>query len=183
MNASPILTPQRSRASSSVFASATVRLIGFSHNTCFPASAALIDHGTCKWFGNGLQIASISPSAKSSSYDPYVFSIPSFAAASSAFFKFLDAIAAISLHSPFCIPGITFLVAIDAAPSTPHFTLPCFTARPPSAHSPLLSRRATPSNSASRFRSTLLARVRNKQARNLLPSEQSSSTHPTIDPP
>src|SRR5260370_34681464 len=28
------------------------------------------------------------------------------------------------LHFPFCIAGITFLTAIDAAPSTPHFTLP-----------------------------------------------------------
>src|SRR5260221_7425394 len=70
-------------------------------------------------------------SANISSYDPYAFGIASFFAASLALFKSLDAIAAISLHSPFCIPGITFLVAIDAAPSTPHFTLPCFTARPP----------------------------------------------------
>src|SRR5947207_14750862 len=54
----------------------------------------------------------------------------SFFAASFAFFRSRDAIAAISLHSPFCIPGITFFVAIDATPSTPHFTLSCFTILP-----------------------------------------------------
>ena len=54
MNASPIFTPVRSRTASSVFASATDKLSGFSHRTCFPASAALIDHGTCKWFGSGM---------------------------------------------------------------------------------------------------------------------------------
>src|SRR5882762_4165472 len=41
-----------------------------------------------------------------------------------------EAIAAISLQSPFCMPGMTFLTAMDATPSTPHFTLPCFTAPP-----------------------------------------------------
>jgi hypothetical protein len=28
--------------------------IGFSHSTCFPASAARIVHGTCRWLGSGL---------------------------------------------------------------------------------------------------------------------------------
>lgn len=42
MNASQIFTPVRARTSSRVFASATVRPIGFSQSTCFPASAALI---------------------------------------------------------------------------------------------------------------------------------------------
>ena len=42
MNASPIFTPVRARTASSVSASATVRLIGFSHSTCLPASAALM---------------------------------------------------------------------------------------------------------------------------------------------
>src|SRR5690349_1948500 len=73
--------------------------------------------------------------------------MPSFFAVSFAFFKSREAIAAISLHSPFCIPGITFLVAIDAAPSTPHFTFPKL-ATFPSASVPLLSRRAAPSNSS-----------------------------------
>src|SRR5713226_2928313 len=41
-----------------------------------------------------------------------------------------EAIAAISLQSPFCMPGMTFFTAMDATPSTPHFTLPCFTAPP-----------------------------------------------------
>ena len=36
MKASPILTPVRSRTASSFLASATVRLIGFSHSTCLP---------------------------------------------------------------------------------------------------------------------------------------------------
>ena len=54
MNASPITTPVRSRTSSSWRASAAVRPIGFSHSTCLPASAARIDHGTCRWFGSGL---------------------------------------------------------------------------------------------------------------------------------
>src|SRR6266403_4649080 len=73
--------------------------------------------------------------------------MPSFFAASFAFFKSREAIAAISLHSPFCIPGITFFVAIDAAPRTPHFTFPKF-ATFPSVSMPLLSRRAAPSNSS-----------------------------------
>src|SRR4029077_14006141 len=41
---------------------------------------------------------------------------------SSAFCLSRDAIAATSLHSPFCIPGITLRTAIDAAPNIPHFT-------------------------------------------------------------
>src|SRR6266403_3245017 len=69
--------------------------------------------------------------------------MPSFFAASFAFFKSREAIAAISLHSPFCIPGITFFVAIDAAPRTPHFTFPKF-ATFPSASMPLLSLRGGP---------------------------------------
>ena len=35
-------------------ASAASSAIGFSHSTCLPASAALIDQGTCRWFGSGL---------------------------------------------------------------------------------------------------------------------------------
>src|ERR1700682_4529867 len=46
--------------------------------------------------------------------------------ASRARLRSREAIAAISLHSPFCIPGITLRIAMDAAPSTPHLTLPCF---------------------------------------------------------
>src|SRR5216684_3010292 len=48
--------------------------------------------------------------------------MPSLCAASSAFFKSREAIAVISLHAPFCIPGITLRTAIDAAPRIPHFT-------------------------------------------------------------
>src|SRR5690242_2200772 len=38
--------------------------------------------------------------------------------------------AAISLHSPFCIAGITFLTAIPATPSTPHLTFCSLILRP-----------------------------------------------------
>src|SRR5260221_8415171 len=48
--------------------------------------------------------------------------MPNSFAAASAFFKSRDAIAVISLSALFCIPGITLRVAIDATPSTPHFT-------------------------------------------------------------
>src|SRR5712664_3867737 len=51
-------------------------------------------------------------------------------AAFSALFKSLEAIAVISLQAPFCIPGMTFLTAMPATPSTPHFTLPWFTDPP-----------------------------------------------------
>ncbi len=54
MNASPITTPVRSRAASSVRASSALSATGFSQRTCLPASAARIDHGTCRWFGSGL---------------------------------------------------------------------------------------------------------------------------------
>ena len=48
--------------------------------------------------------------------------MPSCSPAVFALAKSRDAIAVISLHWPFCIPGITFRVAMDATPSTPHFT-------------------------------------------------------------
>ena len=64
----------------------------------------------------------MSGSARSSSYDPYGFEIPSFAAAEVARSKSLDAIATTCEHSPRCIAGITFLIAISAAPRTPHRT-------------------------------------------------------------
>src|SRR5260370_14118874 len=51
-------------------------------------------------------------------------------AAYSAFRASRGAMAAISLQAPFCIPWFTFLTAIPATPSTPHFTLPGFTAPP-----------------------------------------------------
>src|SRR5258707_9692032 len=51
-------------------------------------------------------------------------------AACSALFKSLEAIAVISLQARFCIPGMTFLTAMPATPSTPHFTLPWFTDPP-----------------------------------------------------
>src|SRR2546430_10483368 len=47
----------------------------------------------------------------------------------STLFPYTTLFRSISLHSPFCIPGITFFIAIDATPSTPHFTLSCFTIR------------------------------------------------------
>src|SRR5260370_35056754 len=56
--------------------------------------------------------------------------MPSDLAASAVFRAPREARAAISLQAPFCIPGITFLTAIPATPSTPHFTLPGFTAPP-----------------------------------------------------
>src|SRR5215467_1392025 len=49
--------------------------------------------------------------------------MPSARAACSAFSRSRDAIAVTSLHSPFCMAGITFLMAILATPSTPHRTL------------------------------------------------------------
>src|SRR6266404_5057478 len=48
--------------------------------------------------------------------------MPSFRAASSAFFLSREAIAVISLCAPFCIPGITLRTAMEAAPRIPHFT-------------------------------------------------------------
>src|SRR5215831_16803372 len=48
--------------------------------------------------------------------------MPSCAAAFSALGSSRDAMAAISLHSPSCIAGITFFTAIPATPSTPHLT-------------------------------------------------------------
>ena len=48
MNASAIVTPLRSRASTSARASAALSAIGFSQSTCLPASAARIVHGTCR---------------------------------------------------------------------------------------------------------------------------------------
>ena len=51
MKASPIFTPVRARTASSVLASATVMLMGFSQRTCLPASAALAVQGTCNWLG------------------------------------------------------------------------------------------------------------------------------------
>src|SRR5215813_10878287 len=49
--------------------------------------------------------------------------MPSSFAAFSAFAKSRDAIAATSDHLPFCIPGITLRVAMEATPRIPHFTL------------------------------------------------------------
>src|SRR5437763_4719338 len=49
--------------------------------------------------------------------------MPSARAASSAFSRLREAMAATSLHSPFCIAGITFRTAILATPRTPHRTL------------------------------------------------------------
>src|SRR5258708_2338282 len=69
-------------------------------------------------------MASISGSAKSSSYEPYALEMPSLCAASSALLRSREAIAAMSLHSPFCIPGITFLMAMLAAPITPSLLRP-----------------------------------------------------------
>src|ERR1700756_4595707 len=52
--------------------------------------------------------------------------MPNDFAAFSAFPLSRDAMATISLRLPFCIPGITFLTAMAATPSTPHFTLARF---------------------------------------------------------
>ncbi len=54
MKASPILTPARSRAAIKSRHSALVSEMGFSQSTCLPASAARMDHGTCRWLGSGL---------------------------------------------------------------------------------------------------------------------------------
>jgi hypothetical protein len=54
MNASAIFTPVRSRTAISPRTSPALIAMGFSHNTCLPASAALMDHGACRWFGSGL---------------------------------------------------------------------------------------------------------------------------------
>ena len=54
MNASWTCRPVRSRAATSVSASAAVSAMGFSHSTCLPASIARIVHDTCRWFGSGL---------------------------------------------------------------------------------------------------------------------------------
>src|SRR6266849_800304 len=54
----------------------------------------------------------------------------SLAAASFALRGSREAMPAISLHSPFCIAGITFFTAIAATPSTPHFTFCSFTWSP-----------------------------------------------------
>src|SRR5258708_4994686 len=48
--------------------------------------------------------------------------MPSSFAATAARCGSREAIPAISLHAPFCIPGMTFRVAMDATPSTPHLT-------------------------------------------------------------
>src|SRR5215469_14763177 len=48
--------------------------------------------------------------------------MPNCAAAFSALLSSREEMAAISLHWPFCIAGITFLTAIPATPSTPHLT-------------------------------------------------------------
>jgi len=60
MNASPIFTLVRFRASNSLFVSAAFKAIGFSHKTCFRASAALMDHGTMQmirqWVVNRLNL-------------------------------------------------------------------------------------------------------------------------------
>ena len=49
-----------------------------------------------------------------------LFAIPSFVAAARAFSRFREAIAVTSDHWPRCIAGMTFSIAILAAPSTPH---------------------------------------------------------------
>ena len=48
MNASAITTPFRSRAARNARASPADIAIGFSQSTCFPASAARTDQGTCR---------------------------------------------------------------------------------------------------------------------------------------
>src|SRR3989442_2238768 len=68
-------------------------------------------------------MASISGSSSSSSYDPQAFRMPSVRAASSAFSRLREAMAATSIHSAFWIAGITFRVAILATPRTPDRTL------------------------------------------------------------
>src|ERR1700744_2253700 len=65
-------------------------------------------------------MASISGSASNSSYDPYARAIPNSRAAVSAFRASRDAIAAISHSSDCCIAGTTLVLAILAAPRTPH---------------------------------------------------------------
>src|SRR5690349_7634334 len=55
----------------------------------------------------------------------------SWCAASSALRESREAMAAISLQSPFCIAGITFFTAIAATPSTPHLTFCPLTLSPP----------------------------------------------------
>ncbi len=86
MNASPIFTPVRSRAAQKLRASATVVLNGFSHRTCLPASAALIDHGTCrlirKWIVDRVDFRVGQQSLHTSRK---TLGMPSFCAASSAF--------------------------------------------------------------------------------------------------
>jgi hypothetical protein len=46
--------------------------------------------------------------------------------------------AAISLKAPFCIPGMTLRVAMDATPRTPHFTFLVIALRSPRAKSSFL---------------------------------------------
>src|SRR6516225_3536649 len=54
------------------------------------------------------------------------FGMLNLVAASCAFARSREAMAAISLQLPFCIAGITFFTAIPATPSTPHLTFCLF---------------------------------------------------------
>src|SRR5271169_3450559 len=76
-------------------------------------------------------MASISGSASKSSYDQYALGMRSLRATLSAFLPSRDAMAAISHHSPSCIPGRTLRTPIDAVLSTPHFTFLLATASLP----------------------------------------------------
>src|SRR5688572_14871597 len=76
----------------------------------------------------------MSGSASSSSYDPKALGMPSARAAFSAFSRTRDAIAVTCDHCPRCMAGMTFAVAIFAAPSTPQRILSiesCYPSRRP----------------------------------------------------
>ena len=54
MNASIQTTPRPTQCSIMSAVSAASSAAGFSHSTCFPASAARFDHSACRWFGSGM---------------------------------------------------------------------------------------------------------------------------------
>src|SRR5581483_811286 len=112
--------------------------------------------------------------------DPCAFAIPSSRAASFAFCKLLEAIAVTSLHSPFCMPGITFRVAIDATPSTPHFTLfTCAMGYSPQCRLPPLAKLATLLNFCQAHKLILVA---SREVQNMTPTPAGKRELPPAEP-
>ncbi len=60
-----VTTPARAAASAISSAWASVRAIGFSHQTCLPAAIAAMAMGWCNWFGVVIETTSTARSAQS----------------------------------------------------------------------------------------------------------------------